>query len=262
MNINNFILLLFIPITASTTSSKDAINTNSTKPTSDTNSIKSMNDAIVENNFCYQNFECGLNEVCAFETCRCKANYKRNGGYCQRTTCKSNADCWSYDYNRICNSYGLCDCKYGFAPDAYNDLCEPSCTTICGLNEVCVENTCRCKPNYNRDQRWGVCTHFLCRKNSDCYNNHDIHRECVDGLCKCKDGYTENDIDLVCVCGDSYSSYLWFLLILPFILVAFVVYCRRTRKKSLAPIPSLVVFNSTPPPPPYSEANRDSNQRF
>jgi hypothetical protein len=184
--------------------------------------------------YCNYNTDCiDFHGLCVDNKCKCEPNFKLINGKCEEFSCSSDTECQKYDSNRECHtSYGKCVCKIGFNEFYYNQKCNPFCAShsdCAGINQVCVDSQCKCKPNYQLDLARSYCTYFRCHKNSDCWSI-DNRRVCIDGECVCDNLYTENYKTMKCVVGGNSNSLLWILMAFVCVgLVLGIYYMRRRR---------------------------------
>jgi len=184
--------------------------------------------------YCDYNTDCiDFHGLCVDNKCNCESNYKLINGKCEQFDCGSDTDCQEYDINRECDtSYGRCVCKIGFNENYYNQKCKHFCSShsdCSAVNQICVNNECKCKPNYQLDISRSYCTYFACQKNSDCWSI-DNRRVCSDGQCVCDKYYLENDSTMKCVIGGNSNSWLWFVVAFLCVgLVLTIYYVRRRR---------------------------------
>ncbi len=149
----------------------------------------------------------------------------------------------------------------------------------------CVDNKCRCAPNYKYDYSSQSCQYSSCTWNSDC-QTYDYNRYCNYGTCYCYSGYYA-DYSNGQKCTYSYSydyTWVWILvgIVIPLKIAILIFYIRRRRRRFLTvvrtnPQPVTIITNTgygsnpyqtsqginnyptnslmqsvPPPPPPYS----------
>jgi hypothetical protein len=150
------------------------------------------------------------------------------------------------------------------------------------LNENCVDNECRCAPNYKYNYLSHSCQYSSCTWNSDC-QTYDYNRYCSYGTCYCYSGYyADYSNGQKCTTINAYSydfTWVWILVAIVIMLkIFFIIYYVRRRRRYLAALrasqqPVIIVGNTgygstsyqsnqfpagypqnfnNPPPPPYS----------
>jgi hypothetical protein len=131
---------------------------------------------------------------------------------------------------------------------AYLNYC--SSNLNCGLNQVCVDYSCRCEPNYKYSYQSLSCVYSTCVLNSDC-QSYDLHRICRSGYCSCDSNYYSDSYNKVC--KFSGASILWVWILFPIaisIIIAVLIYYfyRRNRRLSHGTCHTHVTTTVCPPP--------------
>ena len=140
----------------------------------------------------YCQSESGL--ICKSSICVCATHYNSTSQRCEERRCTTQLDCFTNDKYSMCRN-GRCVCNDRFVLSSngkcnirasVNKLC--SYSIDCALNERCVDNTCRCDPDYHFDTFTNSCQYFNCVTSQiNCSTPYDPHRECspVRGSCIC-----------------------------------------------------------------------------
>ncbi len=145
-------------------------------------------------------------QVCVDNLCQCRSNfnYKLDSTHqeCDYFFCKSDGDCEDYDKNRICREE--CICSTDFVEEYDTKKCigmkTKNCTSYndCDQNQFCINNQCRCQPNYQYSAETEKCEYHLCQYRDDC-NQHDSNSECFnDGSCRCDSSYVLDPKTKIC----------------------------------------------------------------
>jgi hypothetical protein len=152
-----------------------------------------------------------------------------------------------------------------------------------GFDTKCVDNKCRCAPDYKYDYLSQSCQYCLCTSDSDC-QTYDYNRYCSFHHCYCYSGYyTDYSNGQKCTYSYDYT-WVWILvgIIIPLKIAILIFYIRRRRRRFLTvvrtnPQPVTIITNTgygsnpyqtsqginnyptnslmqsvPPPPPPYS----------
>lgn len=85
---------------------------------------------------------------------------------------------------------------------AYGNQCFSN-SECSGVFQKCVDNWCRCTPNYRWDNKFGLCTYNVCKTDRDC-QDYDKYRFC--------NGYDFMSHVYSYVCSYVYS-YVWTIYI-------------------------------------------------
>ena len=76
---------------------------------------------------CGNKYDCLLGKfsLCVDKECRCEPNYRfdRQNVTCSHFVCQTDLDCQQHDYNRVCQSSGICTCKAGFNGEDSDKVC-------------------------------------------------------------------------------------------------------------------------------------------
>jgi hypothetical protein len=110
-----------------------------------------------------------------------------------------------------------------------------------GFNTKCVDNKCRCAPNYKYNGLSRSCQYFSCIWNSDC-QTYDYNRYCSSGYCYCYSSYY-SDYSNGDKCKYSYTpsysytysydyTWVWILvgIVIPLKIALLVIYIQRRRR--------------------------------
>ncbi len=209
----------------------------------------------------YENSQCSTNEVCIYGECECRPNYRLESNECKYFKCKNDSECMTYDKKRKCNSNGVCVCKRFAGEDDFNKRCESVCSlkTSCDPNQVCIDNSCECAPNYQWSKNNVKCIPYKCHSDSDCWYSGDFNRECRANSCVCTKYYKEENWTKRCKYPYNDLVYVCLLVFIPaIIIICGVFYFRNKRRQRLAerssdPTTCQYAHHQTyPPPPPYS----------
>lgn len=79
----------------------------------------------------------------------------------------------------------------------YQEYCNTNLVCV-GQYQVCYENICYCKVNYQC--RYEGCYYYSCDSDYNCWN-YDRNRVCISGSCVCTPGYTADNTEAQ-VCRD------------------------------------------------------------
>ena len=117
-------------------------------------------------------------EKCVDSVCECSPNYKYDtqSGRCLQYSCSNDIECRTYDNNRHCMR-GQCECSHNFKANhtngdkcdknkvlniksnTYNKICFADYT--CSESyQRCIDNYCKCKPDYVWDETDQRCKRF------------------------------------------------------------------------------------------------------
>ncbi len=175
--------------------------------------------------------DCGINQFCVNNLCECQPNYVFNqvSNSCLFNYCNYDTDCNQFDSKRVCLNR-MCDsCKTYYAVDPITKFCNTTtglycssnydCTKYGDFNQVCVDNSCQCGPNYQIDNKWGDCSYHSCYFDSEC-QTYDKNRVCRYGLCQCDTNYRTDSNSQKCI---YYSANLWWIWLFLWIPAVFIV---------------------------------------
>ncbi len=147
-----------------------------------------------------------------------------------------------------------------------------------GIHTRCVDNQCKCAPNYKYNFITNECEYFRCTSSYECWE-YDFERYCSYGTCYCNSGYyADFSNGEKCTKINTYDfTWVWILVAIGIILtISFIIF--YVRKRHLAALrasqqPVIIVGNTeygstsyqsnqfpagypqnfnNPPPPPYS----------
>uniref|UniRef100_A0A672US94 Stabilin 2 n=1 Tax=Strigops habroptila TaxID=2489341 RepID=A0A672US94_STRHB len=130
----------------------------------------------------------------------------RYGFNCRPCGCKNNGQC-----DEGYSGTGRCFCETGWT----GRLCEtklalpPVCSPSCSANAVCRENnTCQCKPFYNRDGITCKAADLCKQNNGGCHKMAECTQHGVQVFCSCQKGYKGDGFACLPInpCADGFNG--------------------------------------------------------